>query len=665
MGTAVNRIEELRRELRRHQDLYYRAAAPEISDRDFDQLMEELIRLEALHPESASADSPSQRVGGEPLAGFDRVVHDPVMLSLENSYSIDELRAWVERLRRLEPDVQMDFVAELKIDGISISLTYEDGLLALAATRGNGRLGDDVTANIRTIGAIPLRIEEAPGRTLVRGEVFMANSAFRELNQARDEAGEPLYINPRNTTAGTVRLLDSREVAARRLSAIAYDLPIAATMAASHSENLERLAGWHFQTNPGWRRCATIDEVIDFIEEWREKRHSLDFETDGVVVKIDDLALRDQLGTTAKAPRWAVAFKFEPERAETRVLEIGVQVGRTGKLTPVAMLEPVFVGGTTVSRATLHNYEDLARKDVRLGDTVRIEKGGDIIPKVVEVRVDLRPADSVPFEPPDTCPVCRHPVVQFSGEVAVRCINAACPAIVRESIHHFVSRNAMNIEGLGEKLIDQLLGLGMLHDFTSLWDLREDDLADLEGWGELSAANLVGELDKARNRPLANLLFALGIRFVGQRAAAVLASRLRNLEAIASASPETLVAIDGIGHKVAESLIAFFQDTGNRQRLERLKAAGVRFDRVDTPEVTAGHPLAGKKFVLTGTLAGRPRSQAQKELEGVGAVVSSSISAKTDYLVAGENPGSKLDKAHSLGVSVIDEAGLDDLLDLV
>ena len=660
MPTDAQRIEELRTEILRHEDLY-RRALPEISDRDFDALMAELVELEQRHPESVSPDSPSQRVGGEPVEGFDQVEHDPPMLSLDNTYSIEELREWEDRIRKLEPEAEPRFVAELKVDGVSLSMRYQNGLLVEAATRGNGRIGDDVTRNARTVTTVPLRLSgAAPAALLARGELYMPNAMFQRLNTEREAAGEPLYVNPRNTTAGSVRLLDSREVAARKLAVVAYDL-FANDIGPRHSENLDRLRQLGFVVNPGWRLCRDLDEVIAFIEEWSDKRRDLEFETDGVVVKVDDLELRDRLGATAKAPRWAVAFKYAAEQAETKVLDIGVQVGRTGALTPVAFLDPVFVGGTTVQRATLHNYEDLARKDVRKGDTVVVEKGGDIIPKVVEVRLDRRPKSSRPFELPSSCPVCGEPVHKFEGEVALRCINPACPAIVRESISHFVSRNAMNIEGLGEKLVDQLIGEKLVTDYTSLYALDRDALLALDRWGEKSADNLLAEIEGSKQRRMEGLLFAIGIRFVGERAARLLARRFRSLDRLVTAPVEDLVEVDGIGEKVAASVRAFFDEPGNRTRIARLREAGVRFDNVEQ-EAAGEQPLAGRRFVLTGTLAGMSRREAQTRIEVLGGSVSGSVSKKTDYLVAGENAGSKLTKAEKLGVAVLDQSALEDLL---
>ncbi|MEM1250620.1 MAG: NAD-dependent DNA ligase LigA [Acidobacteriota bacterium] len=650
---------ELRRELERHERLYYRDGQPEISDREFDALLRRLETLEGVHPAVRTVDSPTQRVGGEPLEGFEQVPHDPPMLSLDNAYGSEELGEWGGRLDRLLAGDPCHFVAELKVDGVSISLLYEDGVLTQAATRGNGRVGDVVTENVRTIRSVPLRLEGAPARLLVRGEVFMPRSVFAELNEQREQDGLPLYVNPRNTTAGTIRLLDSREVASRRLDCVVYDVA-EPTLAETHAEALEALASFGLPVHDGWRRCDALEPVETYIEEWEQKRAALDFDTDGVVVKVDELSLREEVGFTSKAPRWAVAYKFEAEQARTRVLEIGAQVGRTGALTPVALLEPVFVAGTTVQRATLHNYEDLARKDVRVGDTVVLEKGGDIIPKVVEVVLDERPEDSEPFIEPEVCPVCGQPLVRFEGEVALRCVNPACPAIVRESVRHFVSRNAMHIEGLGDKLVDQLLNEGLIEDYSSLYSLRAEDLMGLEGWGAKSAQKLLAEIEKSKERGLGPLLHALGIRFVGERVAGILASHFGSLEALRSATHEQLVQVHEIGPKVAESLEAFFAHEGNGERLEKLVSAGVS---VEGELAAAGEkPLAGKTIVLTGTLQRLKRREAKAGLEALGARVSGSVSKKTDLLIAGEGAGSKLAKAEELGVEVADEEALEALL---
>ena len=654
-------IDRLSAELTRHNRLYYVENRPEISDREFDAMMHELIALERAHPGLRHPDSPTQRVGGEPVEGFEQVAHDPPMLSLDNSYDEGEVEDWAQRVRRLVPDAELSYIAELKVDGVSISLLYEDGVLAQAVTRGNGELGDDVTTNVRTLRRLPLRLPQGPERLLLRGEIYMPRSIFQEINRQREEQGEALYANPRNTTAGTIRLLDSREVARRRLD-VAIFQSVTDLGTDTHGGTLERLASWGLPVMDTWRRCPDLDALHGYIRDWRDQRRDLDYETDGVVIKVDPLALHGRLGRTGKAPRWAVAYKFEAEQAETQVLGITVQVGRTGALTPVAELAPVLLAGTTVKRATLHNYEDLARKDVRVGDVVRVEKGGDIIPKVVSVNLDHRSEDSEPFQIPETCPECGEAVVQFGDEVAVRCVNVACPAVVAQSVEHFVSRNAMDIEGLGEKTVAQLLREGLIQDYTSLYALKVDDLKDLEGWGKKSAENVVAELEKSKERSLANLLFAVGIRFVGVGVAKVLAQRFKTLDRLMDADRETLEDTPEIGPKVADSLIRFFTDPHNRERLQLLRDAGVGTTQPEPQvEVASEGPFAGKTVVLTGTLS-MARGAAKKLLEAAGAKVTGSVSKKTDFVVAGESAGSKLTKAQNLGVRVLTEQEMSELL---
>ncbi|MEM7586828.1 MAG: NAD-dependent DNA ligase LigA [Acidobacteriota bacterium] len=656
-----HRAAELRQQLERHNELYY-LGRPEISDREFDALMHELQGLELAHPELATADSPTQRVGGAPVDGFEQVSHDPPMLSLDNTYNLEEVEEWVERLERLASGETLSYVSELKLDGVSISLLYEDGVLQQAVTRGNGTVGDDVTENVRTIRGLPLRLKgSTPDRMMLRGEIYMPRDVFDRLNRQREADGQALYVNPRNTTAGTVRLLDSREVARRGLEVAVYQS--ATDLGAStHGDALARLEEHGLPVKSAWQRCTDVTAIEAYIEHWRERRHELPFDTDGVVIKVDPLDLHDQLGRTSKAPRWAVAYKFEAEQAQTVVQAISVQVGRTGVLTPVAELEPIFVGGTTVQRATLHNYEDLARKDIREGDSVLVEKGGDIIPKVVSVLMDQRRVDSKPFRVPTTCPVCSDPVERFEGEVALRCVTPSCPAIVRESVGHFVSRNAMDIEGLGDKLIEQLLARDLITDYTSLYELKAEDLSGLEGWGEKSAEKLIGEIEKSKQRTLAHLLHAVGIRFVGERVARLLAEHFGSLDGLMAADELALESVDEIGPKVAASLRRFFDDDRNRERLEKLRAAGVNLTQPRPQLAAAEHPLSGKKVVLTGTLTGMTRGEAKKKLEALGARVSGSVSSKTDLVVAGEKAGSKLKKAEALGVEVTDEAGLEQLL---
>ena len=665
----------LREELQRHERLYYQEAKPEISDRDFDRLMAELAEIEEEHPELRTADSPTRRVGGEPTEGFEQVEHEPPMLSLDNTYDHDELEEWVERLKRLVPDAGMDFVCELKVDGVSLSLLYEDGVLTEAATRGNGRVGDLVTANARTIRSLPLRLAGgAPARLRVRGEVFIPRGAFRKLNEEREAAGEELYANPRNTTAGTIRLLDSRDTARRPLDIACYELVGAygednEAAPRRHGDGLDELAALGLPVSRHWRRCADLDEVVAFCDEWQEKRGDLDFEIDGVVVKVDDPELRERLGATAKAPRWAVAFKFEAEQAETVVRAINAQVGRTGAVTPVAELEPVLVAGTTVKRATLHNYEDLARKDVRVGDAVVIEKGGDIVPKVVSVFEERRDPESKPFAPPTECPVCGEKLYQPEEEALLRCVNAACPAVVREAIRHFASRNAMDIEGMGDWLVGELVGSGLVRDPADLYDLNVDQLADLKKTndarlGEKAAARTVASLKESKKeRSLSRLIYGLGIRFVGDSTASLLARRFRTVDGLAAASAEELEEVDEIGARIAESVRAFFDSERNQDLLRRLKEAGLEFEEEEAAaDDDADQPLEGKVFVLTGTLSGMTRNEAAARIAAAGGKVTGSVSGKTDFLVAGEKAGSKLRKADQLGVDVLNETQLEDLL---
>ena len=648
---ARRRARELSREILRHERLYYVESQPEISDADFDALMSELIALEEKYPQLATPDSPARRVGGAPSEGFATVTHAVPMLSLENAYSREEAQAWLARAARVLGSEPSGYVAELKIDGLSISLRYENGLLVRGATRGDGFRGDDVTSNVRTIRSIPLSIPETAPLE-VRGEVFYPKKAFEKLNAAREDDGLPIFANPRNAASGTMKLLDPRVTARRGLEAWLYAIAEAEPAPASQIETLERLRRLGFRVNPHSRRCETFEDVGRFIEEWREKRHDLEFETDGVVVKVDDRKLQERLGSTAKSPRWALAFKYPPEVKTTVVEAISFQVGRTGTLTPVAHLSPVLLAGTTVKRATLHNYEDLSRKDVRVGDTVVVEKGGDVIPKVVRVDLEKRSADSKPFAMPANCPVCGDPVVREEGEVATRCVNPACPAVIREALRHFCSRRAMNIEGLGEKLVDQLVRAGLLTDVASIYALRAEDLAGLERWGEKSAGNLIGEIEKSRENDLSRLVFALGLRHVGEKAARTLSERFRTLDAIASASEEELQTAEEIGPATAAAVAGYFRHPRHRELIEKLRAHGVNFTS-RAPEKPREGALAGKTVVITGTLPGPSREEAARLLEAAGARVAGSVSKKTAFLVAGEDAGSKLEKARSLGVRIV------------
>ena len=573
------------------------------------------------------------------------------MLSLENAYSWDEAEAWRARVVRVLGEDPGSYVAELKIDGLSIALRYEGGVLVRGATRGDGFRGEDVTDNVRTIRTIPLRISDA-ALLEARGEVFYPRSAFRKLNAQREAAGEPIFANPRNAAAGTLRLLDSRITAKRGLAACLYSIAQAGELPRTQAEALERLKALGLPAHPYWKRFATFGEVRQFVEEWETKREDLDFETDGVVIKVDDRRLQEELGSTAKSPRWAFAFKYRPEDATTVVREIRVHVGRTGVMTPVAHFDPIVLAGTTVKRATLHNYEDLARKDVRVGDTVVVEKGGDVIPKVVRVVPEKRPPKSTPFEMPQTCPVCGDPVAREPGEVATRCVNPACPAVVREALAHFCSRRAMKIEGLGGKLVDQLVGEGLLSDVASIYALKGESLAQLDRWGEKSASNLIAEIEQSKENDLSRLLFALGIRHVGEKAAGTLARKFGSLDALMEASEEDLQGVEEVGPNTASAVTAWFSHPRHRELVERLRSHGVNFLSKEKRPASDG-PLAGKTVVLTGALPGVTRDEAARILEAAGARIASSVSKKTDYVVAGEAAGSKLEKAKSLGVETV------------
>jgi DNA ligase (NAD+) len=679
----VQRLQELRAQVRHHEERYYVHDAPEISDAEFDALLHELERLEAEHPDLVTPDSPTQRVAGRPVEGFATVGHLVQMLSLDNAYNEEELRAFDERVRRGAGtgDAAVAYVAELKIDGLSIALTYEDGRLVRGATRGDGVRGEDVTANVRTIRAIPLSLKaNVPGRIEIRGEVFLPRTQFERINRERERSGEALFQNARNSAAGTMRNLDPALVAKRRLSALTYQLvtekgdshlfsQIKGT--ATHARTLEALRDLGLPVEPHWRRCEDIAAVIAFCTEWADARRGLEFETDGVVVKVDDLALRERLGTTAKFPRWATAFKFPAQQAHTRLLQIAVNVGRTGANTPYAVLEPVFVAGSTISMATLHNAEDIARKDLREGDTVVIEKAGDVIPRVVAPVLSLRPPDSKPWVMPTACQACGSPLVRDEEEVVWRCENTSCPARLRRSLEHFASRSAMDIEGLGASLVDQLIDQGLVRDFADLYHLTTEQLENLvvtpkEPRSERAVPrklgkvghNVTGQIERSRRNDLSRLIYGLGIRHVGEKAASTLSRHLRTLTAVLDAPVEVLQAIPEIGPVLAASVRTFGDEPHNRALLQRLMDAGVNTNSLQPPvEVSAPGPLTGKTFVLTGTLPTLSREEATRLIEELGGKVTASVSKKTTYVVAGEDAGSKLQKAEQLGIPVLDEAG--------
>ncbi len=664
-GQARKRIGELREEIRRHDRLYHVEARPEISDQEYDRLYRELGDLEALHPELVTPDSPTQRVGGEPGVAFPSFTHRVPMLSLDNTYSEDELREFEKRIFRQIGERELLYVAELKVDGLSMALHFEDGRLVRGVTRGDGMRGEDVTASVRAIAAVPLALSgEAPKRLEARGEVYLPRSRFEAVNRERESRGEEPFASPRNVAAGTIKSLDSRVVAARGLDLFLYSVAqVEDVRLQGQWDALQAMRAWGLKTNPHSRRCRGLDEVLAFCREWQEKRDGLEYETDGVVVKVDSLAWQQELGATSKFPRWAIAFKYPARQASTVVRDIAVYVGRTGKLTPVAHLEPVAIGGVTVSRVTLHNEEEVARKDVRTGDTVVIERGGDVIPKVVAVVDSRRPADARPWTPPATCPVCGSDVVRAEGEVDRRCPNASCPAQIEERLKHFARREAMDIEGLGDALVRQLVEKGLVRDFADLYGLRDrrEELLALERLAEKSADNLLARIEESKSRELHRLLFGLGIRFVGERAALLLARHFRSLEALAAASVEELEALYEIGPAVATSVRDWFQAEANRALVERLRAAGVRPEAPPAASATS-RALEGKQFVLTGVLEGMTRDQAKDEIESRGGRVTTTVSKKTDYVVVGKDPGSKHDRARELGVTCLDEAGFRGLL---
>jgi len=657
-GSPAARAKDLRIRIARHRKLYYVDDAPEISDSEYDTLERELAAIEAEHPELIAPDSPSLRVGGEPSDAFVTVAHRTPLLSLDNALSPDELRAWGERLERAVGGAVTAFVVEPKIDGLSIALWYRDGLLERAVTRGNGTVGEDITANVRTIRTIPLRLSRSIAFVEVRGEIFMPRASFQALNAQRAEAGEAPFANPRNAASGSVRLLDPRITASRRLGGFFYALASVEGEAppATQSEGLARLRELGLRVNPLNAAARSLDETRAAIERIRDLRGTLDYEIDGAVVKVDDLDVQRRAGATSKFPRWAIAYKYAPEQARTRIREIVIQVGRTGALTPVAELEPVVLAGTTVSRATLHNEDEVARKDVRLGDTVVIEKAGEVIPQVVAVILEDRPSGSIPFAMPRTCPTCGSEAVREEGEVASRCTGAACPAKRREALLHFASRPGMDVQGLGDALVDQLLAKDLLRDVAGIYDLGAETLAALDRMGTKSAGNLVREIEASKGRPLHRLLFALGIRHVGERAARVLASTMGSLRAIDEAPLEMLEAIPDIGPKTAASVKTFWAQPANRDLLARLARVGVRTEA--TPEEAGpapppDSPLLDKTVVLTGTLPGMSREEARSRIERAGGRVSGSVSAKTHLVVAGDDAGSKLDRARKLGIPVV------------
>ena len=667
----VEEVNELRAAIRHHEERYYVLHHPEISDTEFDRLLRRLTELEAAHPELVTPDSPTQRVAGRPVDGFTTVEHVVPMLSLDNAYDEAELAAFDERVRKgldLDPGTTVAYVAELKIDGLSIALHYRDGRLVRGVTRGDGVRGEDVTSNVRAIRGIPLALKTAvPGDVEMRGEIFLPRASFDRMNAERAEAGETPFANPRNAAAGTMRTLDPTLVARRGLGAFLYHLVERGGGGSSgdpegparHALVLEQLTAWGVPVERHWRRCVGMNEVVAFCREWAEGRRTLSFDTDGVVIKVDNLTDRAQLGQTAKFPRWAMAFKFPAEQATTRLLRIEVNVGRTGAVTPYAVLEPVQLAGTTVQLATLHNAEDVARKDLRVGDIVLVEKGGDVIPKIVQPILGRRPIGAgapAAFVMPTACPVCQTPLERGADEVVWRCPSDVCPAKLRRGLLHFAGRRAMNIEGLGESLVNQFVDHGLVGDAADLYALTAETLQGLERMGPKSAANLVAAIEGSKRRDFSHVLFGLGVRHVGEGAAELLARRFGSLRGLLDASVDEIEAVVGVGPIAAESVRTFLDDPASRRLLDRLAAAGVRLDtdRV-APAVEVEQTLFRGTFVITGTLVSMSRAEAKRAIEVRGGKVTGSLSGKTRGVVVGADPGSKLDKARSLGVEIIDE----------
>jgi DNA ligase (NAD+) len=664
-----SKIEALRDKIRHHEYLYYVLDNPEISDQDFDRLMQQLKDLEAEHPSLITPDSPTQRVGGKPREGFVKVRHSSPMLSLDNTYSEEELRNWERRVHELSGRKDVDYVCELKLDGMSLALIYENGTLARGVTRGDGTTGEDVTLNVRTVRSIPLSIDRdklkkagIPPSFEARGELLMPTAAFKKVNEERERNGLPTFANPRNFTAGTVRQLDANVTAERRLDFFPYILlSNGRTYFERHWETLTALDKAGFKVNQNRKLVHSMDEVWGFIQQWEAKRDSLPYEIDGIVVKVDRLALQDELGFTGKAPRWAIAYKYAARAGITKLENVRWQVGRTGKLTPVAELAPVAIGGTTVRNATLHNMDEIGRLGVKIGDYVQVERGGDVIPKVAKVIDDKdHPRGTREILAPEKCPVCGTKVVRTEGEVDYRCVNANCPAKLLGTILHFASRGVMNIDGMGEALVTQLTERGLVKNVADIYKLTKADLLSLQRFADKSAQNILDEIENSKKLPLERVIYGLGIRMVGERTAQFLAEHFGSMEALANAAVEELQNVNEVGPKIAESIAEFFSNPANRKLVERLGEAGLAFKG---QKKERGTKLAGKTFVLTGTLAKYTRDEAKKMIEDAGGKVTGSVSKKTDYVVAGADAGSKLDKAKELGVSVIDEKAMERLTD--
>ncbi|MBP0726005.1 NAD-dependent DNA ligase LigA [Bacillus sp. RG28] len=653
--STKERVNQLRDSLNQYNYEYHVLDKPSVPDAEYDRLLKELIDIEMQHPELITPDSPSQRVGGQPIDLFEKVAHTYPMLSLGNAFGEEDLRDFNQRI--IQDISEVTYVCELKIDGLAVSLHYENGLFVRGATRGDGTVGEDITHNLKTIKAIPLKLPE-PVTMEVRGEAFMPKESFENVNKLREENGEELFANPRNAAAGSLRQLDPKIVAKRNLSFFVYNIPNASDLnLGKHSESLDYLERLGFKTNPFRKKCHSIDEVIQYIEEWKEKRPTLPYEIDGIVIKVDELAIQERLGTTAKVPRWAIAFKFPAEEVVTKLIDIELSVGRTGVVTPTAILEPVRVAGTIVRRASLHNEDLIKEKDIRIGDQVVIRKAGDIIPEVVNVLLDKRTGEEQPYSMPTHCPSCNKELVRIEGEVALRCTNPFCPSQIREGLIHFASRDAMNIEGLGERVVTQLFEADYIHSVADLYILTKDQLLQLERFGEKSAEKLVSAIATSKENSLEKLLFGLGIRHVGAKAAKTLAQHFGSMDAIMNASEDEMREINEIGEKMAQSIVSYFDKSEVQELIQKLKLQEVNmsYKGIQPSSINMESPFAGKTIVLTGKLEQMTRSEAKKQLEALGANVAGSVSKNTDLVIAGEAAGSKLEQAKKHNIEVWNE----------
>lgn len=657
---AAAQVKDLREKIIYHEKKYYVDNDPQIADYEFDLLVKKLEDLEEQFPELITSDSPTQRVGEQTIEGFPTVEHKTPMLSLDNCYSFEELEEFEERIKKILPSEKIQYTAELKIDGVGISVLFSGKKLVQAVTRGDGIRGDDVTANVKTIRSLPLRIPDSR-EVEVRGEIYLPFKSFIQINQERTQKNEPLFANTRNAAAGSIRMLDPKVVASRKLDIFIYSLFQNGKQPESQWKVLQSLKEMGFKINPESKLCSNLNEVLKFYDKWKERRDSLDYDVDGIVIKVNATEQQHRLGYTAKFPRWAISFKFPARQATTRVRDIIIQVGRTGALTPVAVLDPVKLSGITISRATLHNQDEIERKDIRINDHVLIERSGDVIPKVVSVMKERRSGKEKKFEFPEYCPVCSSRVFKPENEAVSRCINPSCPAILRESLLHFSSRRAMNIEGLGKSLVDQLMREKLINNLADIYALKIEDLVELERMGEKSSQNLIDEIEASKNNSLPRLIYALGIRHVGERTAQTLAAHFDSMDSLAQATEEELINLNDVGPKVSESIVFFFGQPENIDLINRLRSAGLNFSS-QPAEKPEKQPLSGMTFVITGKLESFSRDQAKEKIEAMGGTVTSSVSKNTNYVLVGTDPGSKLDKARSLNIPLLDEEGFKALL---